>query len=112
MAYQPYRLFNAEAIFLEEQKCYYLTHSWGNKGVRTFPNGISQKVNVIKRLACKLDYYKSAAHRFNHYTTGAPHVNKCVIKDLLFITKENITFIPSKTFSWKFNSNVYVNSNN
>ena len=30
------RLFNAKAIFLEEQMCYYLTHSWEDKRVHTF----------------------------------------------------------------------------
>ena len=40
------RLFNAKAIFLEEQYWYYLTHSWEDKGVHTFPKGICPKVNV------------------------------------------------------------------
>ena len=44
-----FRLFNAKAILLEEQKWYYLTHSWEDKGVRTFPKGICPKVNVIAR---------------------------------------------------------------
>ena len=47
MAYQLFRLFNAKAILLEEQQWYYLTHSWQNKGVHTFPKGICLKVNVI-----------------------------------------------------------------
>ena len=33
-----FRLFNAKAILLEEQ--YYLTHSWEDQGVHTFPRGI------------------------------------------------------------------------
>ena len=33
-------LFNAKAILLEEQLCDYLTHSWEDKGVHTFPKGI------------------------------------------------------------------------
>ena len=37
MVYQPFRLFNAKAILLEEQLWYYLTHSWEDKGVHTFP---------------------------------------------------------------------------
>ena len=61
------RLFNAKAILLEEQ--YYLTHSWEDKGVHTFPKGICPKVNVIARLENELAYYDSAVHRFSHYIT-------------------------------------------
>ena len=42
-----FRLFNAKAILLEEQSWYYLTHSWEDKGVHSFPKGICPKVNVI-----------------------------------------------------------------
>ena len=52
----PCRLFNAKAIPLEEQYWYYLTHSWEDKGVHTFPKGICPKVNVIARLEYKLAY--------------------------------------------------------
>ena len=65
-----FRLFNAKAILLEEQ--FYLTHSWEDKGVQTFPKGICPKVNVIARLEYELAYYDSAAHRFYHYTTRTP----------------------------------------
>ena len=41
-----FRLFNAKAILLEEQEWYYLTHSWWDKGVHTFPKGICPKVNT------------------------------------------------------------------
>ena len=61
-----FRLFNAKAILLEEQYWYYLTHSWEDKGVHTFPKGICPKVNVIARLEYELAYYDSAVHRFNH----------------------------------------------
>ena len=44
-----YRLFNAKTILLEERWWYYLTHSWEDKGVHTFPKGICPKVNVIGR---------------------------------------------------------------
>ena len=67
-----FRLFNAKAILLEEQWRYYLTHSWEDKGVHTFPKGICPKVNVIARLEHELAYYDSAVHRFNHYTTRTP----------------------------------------
>ena len=62
-----FRLFNAKAILLEEQLWYYLTHSWEDKGVHTFPNGICPKVNVIVRLEYELAYYDSAVHHFNHF---------------------------------------------
>ena len=39
---------------------YYLTRNWGYKGVHTFPNGISRKVNVMARLECELAYFKIA----------------------------------------------------
>ena len=67
-----FRLFNAKAILLEEQLWYYLTHSWEDKGVHTFPKGICPKVNVIARLEYELAYYDSAVHRFNHCTTRTP----------------------------------------
>ena len=72
MAYQQCRLFNANAILLEEQLWYYLTHSWEDKRVHTFPKGICPKVNVIARLQYELAYYDSAVHRFNRYTTRTP----------------------------------------
>ena len=49
-------LFNAQAIFLEQQG-WYLTNSW----VHTFPKGISAKVNAIARLEFELTYYDSAS---------------------------------------------------
>ena len=61
-----FSLCNAKANLLEEQ--YYLTHSWEDKGVHTFPKGICPKVNIIARLENELAYYDSAVHRFNHYT--------------------------------------------
>ena len=50
------RLFNAKAILLEEQKWYYLTRSWEDKGVHTFLTAICPKVNVIARLEYELAY--------------------------------------------------------
>ena len=46
----------------------YLTHNWENKGIHTFPKGISLKMNVIVQLEFELAYYDSAVHRFNSYT--------------------------------------------
>ena len=56
-------------LLLEELWCYYLTHSWKDKGVHTFPKGIYPKMNIIARLEYELAYYDSAVQRFNHYTT-------------------------------------------
>ena len=73
-----FRLFNAKAILLEEQLWYYLTDSWEDKGVHTFPKGICPKVNVIARLEYELAYYDSVVHRFNHYTTRrTPPIQLC-----------------------------------
>ena len=72
MAYQPFRLFNAKAFLQEKQLWYNLIHSWEDKGVHTFPQGICTKVNVIARLEYELAYYDSAVHYFNYYTTRTP----------------------------------------
>ena len=66
------RLFNAKPILLEEQKWYYLTHSWEDKGVNTFPNVICLKVNIIAQLEFELVYYDSEVHCFNDYITRTP----------------------------------------
>ena len=71
------RLFNSKAILPEEKQWYYLTHSWEDKGVHTFPEGICPKVNVIAWLEYELAYYDSAVHRFNHYTIRHP-LCKCL----------------------------------
>ena len=68
-------LFNAKPIHPEEQQWYYLTHSWEDKGVYTFPKGICPKMNVIARLEYELAYYDSAVHRFNQYPTRTPQKN-------------------------------------
>ena len=52
----------SSCILLEEQQWYYLTHSWEDKGVHTFPKGICPKVNVIAQLEYELAYYDSAVH--------------------------------------------------
>ena len=39
----------------------------GDKGERTFPKGISPKVNVIARLEFELAYFEAAVQRFSHY---------------------------------------------
>ena len=73
-------ILNAKSIFLEEQKWYYLTHSWADKGVHTFLKGICPKVNVIAQTEFELAYYDSAVQCFNHYITGTlPGVNERVL---------------------------------
>ena len=54
---------------LEEQQLCYLTHTWVDKEIHTFPKGICLKVNVIAQLEFELTYYDSGVNRFNHYTT-------------------------------------------
>ena len=49
-------LFNAKSSLLK-QWWYYLTHSWEDKGVHTFPKGICPKVNLIAPLEFELAYY-------------------------------------------------------
>ena len=71
MAYQPSWVINAKAI-LEEQQWSYLTHSWEDEGVHTFPKGICPKVNVRVQLEFKLIYHNPAVYCFNHYTTRTP----------------------------------------
>ena len=66
------RLFNAKVILPEKQQYHYLTHSWEDKGVHTFPKGLCPKVNVKAQLEFELAYYDSAVHRFNHCTTRTP----------------------------------------
>ena len=68
------RLFNTKAIVQEERLWCYLTNSWGDKRVHTFPKGVCPIMNVIAWLEYELAYYDSAIHRFNHYTTRTPPV--------------------------------------
>ena len=60
MIYQPSSV-NAKVILVEEQFCYFLTHSWEDKGVHIFPKDISKKkMNVIARLEFELTYFEAA----------------------------------------------------
>ena len=43
-------LFNAKAVHVKSKKLYYLTHSFGDKGVHIFVGGVGLKVNVQARL--------------------------------------------------------------
>ena len=93
--------FNAEAILLEEQSWYYLTHSWEDKGVHTFPKGICPKVNVIAWLEYELAYYDSVVHRFNHYTTRTPRERIEIIQTTLLLRSARIQQIVLETFGVK-----------
>ena len=63
-------LFNAKANFVEEQLWYYLNYRWWDKGIHTFPKGISLKVNAIMLLEFELAYYNVTAQHVSHYTRG------------------------------------------
>ena len=52
------------------QQWYYLTHSWGDKGVHTFPKDISPKVNTIAQLEFELIYFTAAVQHLSYYATG------------------------------------------
>ena len=96
MAYQPFRLFNTADIFLKEHQWYYLTHSWEDKGVHTFPNGICPRLNVIERLEFELAYYDPAVQRYNHYTTVIACIGrqfKTIIQWLTLSSECSIAFI-------------------
>ena len=62
-------LFNAEAILIEEQWLYYLTHWLWNKGVHAFPKGISPKVKVWAWLKFDLSYYDLTVQHISRYAT-------------------------------------------
>ena len=49
-----------------EQKWYYLTHSWEDKGVHAFPKGIGPKVNALARLEFELTYHDVAVQNVCH----------------------------------------------
>ena len=50
-------LFNANAILVKEQKCYYLTDRCVNKGNHTFPRSICQNAKVIAQLAFEHTFF-------------------------------------------------------
>ena len=76
-------LFKSKAILIEEQQWFYLTHSWGEKGVpmvlvHTFPKGISPKVNAIARLKFELAYNESVVQHFSYGDSLLPWVSLCM----------------------------------
>ena len=53
-------LFNDKAIFAKEQQQNNLAHSWGNKGVYTFP-----KVNTIPWVEFELTHFEVKVEQFS-----------------------------------------------
>ena len=62
-------VFDARAIFVEEQLWYYLTHSWEDKGVHAYPKGICEIMKMIAWLEFELAYYDIAVQHISHYTS-------------------------------------------
>ena len=62
----PRALFNAKAIFLEEQEWCYLTRIWKDSVVHTFPKGICPKVKVVAQLEFERAYYDTKGQRFTN----------------------------------------------
>ena len=56
----------------DHKPSHYLTHSWWDKGVHTFPKGISPNVNVIVRLEFEVAYLEVAVNYFSHDTMQIP----------------------------------------
>ena len=74
MAIKLHGLFNAKAIFIEEQQWYS-----GDKEIHTFLKGIRLKVNLIVWLEFELAYFEAAIQQFIHYAVGtSPCWNKCI----------------------------------
>ena len=63
-------LFNNKSILIEEQKQYYLTHSWGDKRVHAFPISINSKVNVIAWLKFEFAYHNVVVQLVCNYAIG------------------------------------------
>ena len=55
---------------LQVKAIYYI--DGGDKGVNTFPKGISLKVKVIVKLEFKLAYFEASVQQFSHYIIGTP----------------------------------------
>ena len=61
--YQLSSVIDAKAILEEEQKCFYLTHSWGDMDAHY----LSLKVNLIGRLEFELGYFEVTVKDFSNY---------------------------------------------
>ena len=86
MALNLHGLFNAKATLVDNKQWYYLTHNWGDKGIQTFPKGISLKVTVIVQLEIKLTYFEATVQHFSHYTMETPTlvIDLMIIENLIF----------------------------
>ena len=51
-----------------------------DKGLHTFPIGISPKVNVVAGLEFELAYYDVTVQHFSHYHTVTPPIFSAVFK--------------------------------
>ena len=78
---------------------YYLTHSWEDKGVHTFPKGICLKVNVIALLEYELADCDFTVHRFNHYTTRPTPEDRGKERESDREKKDNVRVI-GRLFVW------------
>ena len=74
MAYQPSWVIYYQAIFVEEQWWYYLTHTWGggDKEVHASPKGSSPNVNLSAILEFELTYHDVAVQHISNYATRIP----------------------------------------
>ena len=61
-----------KAILLEEQLWHYLIHTWGDKWVHTFFEGVSSKVNIIALRGFKVALYNIAVKLVSHYIIESP----------------------------------------
>ena len=75
---------------MEEQKWCYLTHSWKDKRVHTFPKGISPKVNVITQLEIELIYYNVILQHVNPNIPGIASMQKSVERNKILKTVEKV----------------------
>ena len=61
-----------------------------DKGVHTFPENISPKVNIIMQLEFKLAYFNVAVQHVSHYTTTTPPPPQW---ECINVSKYNIEYI-------------------
>ena len=73
-------LINARAILVEKQLLYYLTKTWGDKGLHIFED-ISLKVNLIRELEFELVVYQE------EWTTTFMYKNIICFFSFAFIMK-------------------------
>ena len=69
---------------LKNSSMYYLTHSWEDKGVHTFPKGICPKVNVIAWLEYEFTYYDSISFNALHHEDSPLHLGVVAIEKEAF----------------------------